>query len=189
MTAPATFDPGTPYTRTDIEAAMGSLSRDALGYLQAIPAPEFVAPQGAKWSPADHVRHLSKSGFAIALGLRAPRLLLRVAFGQPKRTSRRFLTLRDDYRGALAAGAQAGPFAPEPKPMPNGATTFQAEVLAQWETAHDAMGKAMAKWAEDSLDRYVLKHPAMGPLTVREMLMFAHYHESHHLNLLAGRRD
>ena len=69
-----------------------------------------------------------------------------------------------------------------------GLTAFLAEVLAQWETAHDAMGKAMAKWAEDSLDRYVLKHPAMGPLTVREMLMFAHYHESHHLNLLAGRR-
>ena len=188
MTAPATFDPGTPYTGAELVAAMRNLSAAAAEYLAAMPSGEFVQAQGDRWSPGDHVRHLAKSDFAIAKGLGVPRLMLRLAFGAPKGPSRRFLPLREDYRAALAAGGQAGSFAPEARTLPADLDSYQTEVIAKWRKAHGEVMSGAERWDEKSLDRYAIKHPLLGKLTVREMLMFAHYHESHHLNLLAGRR-
>lgn len=188
MIAPAHFDPGTPYTGAEIVAAMRNLSAAAAEYLTAMRAGEFVQAQGDRWSPGDHVRHLAKSSFAIAKGLGVPRLMLRLAFGAPKGPSRRFLPLREDYRSALAAGGQAGSFAPEARPLPTDLDAYQADVIAQWRKAHSEVLANAERWDEKALDRYAIKHPLLGKLTVREMLMFAHYHESHHLNLLAGRR-
>ncbi len=188
MTAPAHFDPGTPYSGAEVVAAMRALGDDAARYLAAMPAAEFATPQGDRWSPADHVRHLAKSEFAIAKGLRVPRLMLRLTFGSPKGPSRRFLSLREDYRLALEAGGQAGSFAPEARALPSDLEGYQDEVIARWLKAHAEVMAGAKRWDENMLDRYAIKHPLLGKLTVREMLMFAHYHDSHHLNLLARRR-
>jgi uncharacterized damage-inducible protein DinB len=40
---------------------------------------------------------------------------------------------------------------------------------------------AATAWTEEALDRHALIHPLMGPLTVREMLLFFVVHERHHL--------
>ena len=182
------FDPGTPYTGTELLGGMRAMTADAESYLRAIPPDEFARPQGDRWSPGDHARHLAKSSFALVKGLKAPRFMLRVLFGAPKRASRRFLPLREDYRTALGAGGQANRFAPEAKPLPDDLGSWQRDVIARWRAAADALHEQVALWDEVALDRYAIKHPLMGPLTVREMLMFSHYHESHHLNLLAARR-
>ncbi len=183
-----TFDPGTPYKGAELVAAMDALTERAAVYLTAMSPEEFARPQGDRWSPADHLRHLSKSGFAIARGLKVPRLMLRLTFGAPPKSSRTFPTLRNDYRAVLAAGGQAGSFAPEARPLPPDLVKYQADVIATWQQANGDMVRAMRRWDEATLDRYAIKHPLLGKLTVREMLMFAHYHESHHLNLLASRR-
>ncbi len=182
------FDPGTPYTAAELLASMRALTADASAYLGAIPPDEFARKQGDKWSPGDQVRHLAKSGFAIAKGAGAPRFALRLLFGKPRRPSRRFLSLRDDYRAALAAGGQAGSFAPVAKPLPADLAQWQREVLGRWRKAAEAVQAQAARWDDEALERHAVKHPLMGSLTMREMLMFAHYHESHHLNLLAARR-
>ncbi len=167
---------------------MVKLRGAAAEYLAGIPVDEFVRAQGDRWSPGDHVRHLAKSDFAIAKGLTVPRFMLRVAFGSPRAESRRFLTLIDAYRAALSAGGQAGPFAPEAKPLPPDLDGYRREVIDRWCMAHAEVVAGARRWDEAALDRYAIKHPLLGRLTVREMLMFAHYHESHHLNLLAARR-
>ena len=182
------FDPGTPYTAAELLASMRALSRDAAAYLAAIPSDEFARAQGTKWSPGDHARHLAKSGFAIAKGAGAPRFALRLLFGKPRRPSRRFLSLRDDYRAALAAGGQAGAFAPEATPLPADLAQWQRDVLDRWRQSAEAVQAQLARWDDEALERHAVKHPLMGSLSMREMLMFAHYHESHHLNLLASRR-
>jgi hypothetical protein len=42
------------------------------------------------------------------------------------------------------------------------------------------MTSGLNSWREDQLDAYLLPHPLLGKLTVREMLFFSAYHISHH---------
>ena len=43
-----------------------------------------------------------------------------------------------------------------------------------------AMVEALARWSESDLDAFLCPHPAMGPLTVRVMVMFTALHADHH---------
>jgi hypothetical protein len=42
-------------------------------------------------------------------------------------------------------------------------------------------------WREADLDRYLLPHPLLGKLTLREMLHFTLYHNYHHVQSVATR--
>ncbi len=183
------FSTGEPVFGAEIVAAIARLHRESEAYLAAIPAAEFALPQGDKWSPADHARHLAKSTYPLVRALGLPKLVLGLRFGRSAGASRSFPVLRDDYRKALQQpGASAGRFAPTPRPAPADPEAFRREVLASWRGAVGGLLEAIPRWQEPALDRYRLPHPLLGRLTVREMLFFTLYHNAHHLNLVADRR-
>ena len=183
------FATGEPHSGVEIVAAMTRLHAESERFLAAIPAAEFAAPQGEKWSPADHVRHLAKSTFPLVGALGLPRLLIGLRFGRGADDSRPFAALRDAYRARLReTGATAGRFAPSPRPLPDDLEVWQGEVLASWRSAVSALTGKIPVWSEAALDRYRLPHPLLGKLTVREMLFFTVYHNAHHLEQVAGRR-
>jgi DinB family protein len=181
------FDTGEPHSQADLVAALRRLHEESEQYLAALPAAVFVAPQGEKWSPADHVRHLAKSTFPLARALGLPRPLLFLRFGVSRRGSRAFPELREVYLAGLAAGGKAGRYAPSPRPIPADTEAWRTQVLGTWRQAHEALLAQAARWPERSLDRYRLPHPLLGPLTIREMLFFTLYHNAHHLRLVAAR--
>jgi hypothetical protein len=181
------FETGEPRSRTDLLAALGRLQTESEGYLATLPTALFLAPQGEKWSPAEHVRHLSKSTFPLVRALGLPKPVLFVLFGPRFRGSRSFPELREIYRTRLAAGATAGRFAPSPRPAPADPEAWRAEVIETWHRAHEALLSQIERWQEPALDRYRLPHPLLGRLSVREMLFFTLYHGAHHLRLVASR--
>jgi len=183
------FDVGEPESGTQLRAAMRRLVTEAHEYLSALPNHAFFAPQGDRWSPAEHIRHLRKSTAPVARALRVPAWLLRLRFGQGAGTSRNYRTLRDTYRGVLAQGGQAGRFAPSLEPAPTDPTARRAAIMSAWDAAVGALETASARWPEASLERAWLPHPLLGLLTVREMLEFTVYHTSHHVALVASRVD
>jgi hypothetical protein len=178
-----------PATRDALVAALDRVHRESIDYWQAYTTADFFAPMGAAWSPADHVRHLTKSMRAVTTGLRWPRLALRVAFGRPRRPSRSYSALRADYRAALARGGQAGKYAPSPlSAAGDSAPDARARIMASHAAAVGALGQAADRWSEAALDRYHLPHPFLGPLTIREMLAFMLYHNVHHVHVAERRR-
>lgn len=44
------------------------------------------------------------------------------------------------------------------------------------------MQAALGKWSDKALDSYLLPHPLLGKMTVREILFFTLYHNLHHVN-------
>lgn len=185
----ARFATGEPYSAAEIVAAMTRLHAESERYLAAIPAPEFALPQGEKWSPADHVRHLAKSTYPLVGALGLPKLLLGLRFGRSRAESRPFSVVRELYRTTLReTGATAGRFSPSPQAPPADPAAWQQEVLAKWRGAVSALALKTPGWSEAALDRYRLPHPLLGMLTVREMLLFTVYHNAHHLEQVAGRR-
>lgn len=181
------FATGAPGSGSQIAAELLRLHEECEAYLRSLPADVFVQAQGEKWSPAAHVRHLSKSVRPVALALGLPRFILWLRFGRADAGSRTFEVMREAYLARLAAGATAGRFTPSPQTPPPDTTAYREEILTAWRAANADLRSRIARWDEQALDRYLLPHPALGKLTVREMLFFTLYHNAHHLNLVAGR--
>lgn len=183
------FDTGKPTSSREILASLSRVQAEGELYVGELSMTDFLASQGDGWSPADQVRHLSKSMFPVARALRMPRFVLRLLFGASPGTSRAFSEIVDTYRARLSGGATAGRFAPSKRPAPDDPEAWRKEVLLRWHKAAASLLSAIARWDDPALDRYRLPHPILGRLTIREMLFFTVYHQSHHLNLVAVRRE
>ena len=135
-----------------------------------------------KWSIAENFDHLIKSGAPVASGLKMNKLMIR-AMGKPNRPSRTYEGLTERYKEKLATGAGAnigGKFAPNEKTVFN-----KTEMLKNWEMVKEKlMERTQKKWSEKDLDNYLMPHPLLGKLLVREMLFFTIFHTGHHLKAI-----
>lgn len=183
------FETGSPSTGQEIRAAAQALHGEIVRFLGSIQTEAFFAPQGQSWSPAWHVRHLTKANFPVARALRLPKLVPRLLFGAAPEPSRSFDKLREEYRKRLAAGGQAGRFAPSDKELPSDLAAWRQEIVAVYERSMTDWIAASQRWSERELDRACLPHPLLGKLTVREMLFFTLYHNAHHMAIVARRLE
>ena len=106
--------------------------------------------------------------------------MLRIAFGKPNRSPRSYEELVNRYHQKLSAGGTApGAFIPP-------AVSWQQKepIIANFKFQTDRMIKRMDSWSENQLDQYLLPHPLLGKITLREMLFFSAYHIQHHTKLL-----
>lgn len=178
-----------PQTLLQTSVELRRTAREVADYFDAIQLEAFFAPlaHGA-WSPADHVRHLTKSMRAVTNGLTRPRVLLALLFGWTSRPSRSFFQLRSVYRAALGMGRGAGRFAPKPMDGALYTAAHRRQLMAWLAAAVEEMDTATARWTESAIDRYQLPHPLLGKLTVREMLFFTLFHNVHHVHAVERRR-
>jgi hypothetical protein len=160
--------------------ALGEQRTESLNAWSRFPTATFFAPIGEAWSPAENVRHLTKSMRPVVKALRMHPLILRVMFGTSNHGSISYDGLVARYRQALSEGGTAGRFAPSSHSNPD-LDAWRAQILAEFENVHRQLCSAIERWSESRLDHLRLPHPLLGKLTVREMLYFTLYHERHHL--------
>jgi hypothetical protein len=177
-----------PFTGDELRRDLAALRDWSASFWRAIDAAEFFAPLGDAWSPADNVRHLVKSNRPVAMALGLPKLLLRLRFGGARGGSRRYAEVVSLYRGRLAEGVTAGRFTPRPLTEAERTPEGRERALADLAASLDAVAAALAGWSERALDGLRLPHPALGKLTVREMVLFTLYHNVHHATNVARRR-
>lgn len=180
---------GAPQTRNEILARLQRLHDESKQFLDTLSDAEFFASQGEKWSPAEQVRHLTKSVRPVAQALHLPRLALALLFGLGRAASRSFAEIQALYQDKLKTGVTAGRFSPSAQPTPNDPRARRAEMMNHWQATQHNLQKAIASWSETALDRYRLPHPVLGKLTLREMLFFTLYHNAHHVRQIYARRS
>jgi uncharacterized damage-inducible protein DinB len=59
-------------------------------------------------------------------------------------------------------------------------TVYQLEVIEVFKATVAAFSSNLESWSEEQLDSLGMKHPLMGLLPAREMMIFAIYHNTHH---------
>jgi len=85
------------------------------------------------------------------------------------------------YKAEIAKGAQAsGRFLPDQQSPAEGAEEKKTELLERWSKASTDLVLVAEKWNDSELDEYLLPHPLIGKLTIREMLFFTIYHNLRH---------
>jgi len=137
-----------------------------------------------KWSMAENLEHLNISAKGAIKALGTNKILLR-AFGTSNGTSRSSNDLLAEYKAVLSKGL-IGParFDPKVEKYNN-----QNEIIAVWKSVMERVAERMDKWSVKDLDKYCVKHPALGKITIRELLLFTIFHTRHHYLTIQGLFD
>jgi hypothetical protein len=166
-----------------ITAAEKSFTEFTL-YCNSIPGIVFFEKPGPKWSVAENVQHLIIATNTSTLAFSLPRFVVRWISGRPNRGSRTYDQLVEKYKKKLAeGGAATGRFIPKPVAITGG----KEKMLQQWEKATGKHLTALKNnRTEKDLDNYLVKHPLLGRITLRELCYFTIYHTEHHLNIISA---
>lgn len=174
-------EPQEPLSGAEIARELRALHARSQDFWKSFSTVEFFRPLGDAWSPADNVRHLLKSNRPVLRAISTPKILLAIRFGAGLRPSRTYAEVREKYFSRLAEGVTAGRFTPRPLEGTEQTEEQRNELLAEMDQVSERLTNAISGWQEWQLDRLALPHPALGRLTVREMLFFTLYHNLHHV--------
>jgi len=168
-------------TKKELIGMLQDSNRRVAEWFTTIPAKHFFTRQGEVWSGADNVDHLIRSHKPVAMALKLPKIALRAMFGRPYQASLPYEELCQKYREEIARGAQAsGRYLPHQQNPEADAEIKKRQLLEQFSNTSRELVEAAEKWKEKELNEYLLPHPILGKLTIREMLFFTIYHNLRH---------
>jgi len=137
---------------------------------------EFLFTVNDKWTPGQQAEHIRRSIKPVNLAFSLPHFVLKLMFGRSGRPSKTFDALVQKYKDKLATGGKAsGRFIPKPVAFKDGGNICSSIVAV-----NNAICRKLNNCSEAELDTYVLPHPLLGKLTLREMLYFNIHHVKHH---------
>jgi len=143
--------------------------------------PDFTFAPADKWTAGQQLEHILRGVSPVTTALTLPKFVPHLLFGKSNRESIDYETLVKNYQSQLAAGSKAsGRFIPP-------AIGFEKrdELKTKLLATVAELAQKVENFSEAQLDEYVLPHPILGKLTIREMLYFTIYHvEHHHKNAL-----
>ncbi|WP_375447251.1 DinB family protein [uncultured Fibrella sp.] len=164
----------------DIRALLTESSRTFSEYAAHLSEEEFADRPNNRWSVGDTAQHLFLSSRPIVRLLAGPRDV----FGQwgfAEGLPRTYEAVDELYRQVLGKGVKAPVnLSPRPDDVPED----KATMLARLNDTYLALAEQVANWSENELDRYQIPHPALGLISVRDMLYFVTIHTQHHIAVL-----
>jgi hypothetical protein len=148
-------------------------------YLQGLDAKDFLARHNDKWTPGEQLDHIIRAVRPLRQAFILPTFVLKWLFGKANRPSRSYDELVAKYKLKLSQGGRAsGPFIPKPVPFEK-----RSKLIKALHKEVDALTTKLNSLTEQDLDHYILPHPLLGKLTIREMMYFTIYHAEHHHQL------
>ena len=137
---------------------------------------EFSTSPTGKWNAGQQLDHLIRAVSPLSTGLHVPKFVVKMLFGKANRPSRSYEELVKKYQSKLAAGGKAGgQFIPKKMKFYN-----KKRSLAKLSRKINQLAKHTENYSEHQLDTFILPHPLLGKVTMREMMYFTIYHAEHH---------
>lgn len=145
----------------------------------------FFERPGGKWSVAENMQHLILSINTTTLAYSLPKFLVKLIGGKPNRASRTYDELLARYNKKIEEGGTASSrYVPKPIEIKYG----KEKLLSNWGNTTTKFLKALTKnRTEENLDNYLVKHPLLGRITLRELCYFTIFHTKHHLESINKR--
>ncbi|RLD19071.1 MAG: DinB family protein [Bacteroidetes bacterium] len=145
-------------------------------YMQSLNEEDFMyALNGEKWTAGQELVHIISSVNKLAYALLLPKFILKMKFGVANRPSRTYDAQVNKYTKGLEA--LAGSYKVKLDPVPYDKRDLLIEKL---EKSITSLCSRAGKYSEENLDYYILPHPLMGKMTMRELLYFTAHHVLHH---------
>jgi hypothetical protein len=151
--------------------------------IQGLDKTEFETNYNMKWSAGQDLLHLVKLLRILNIAYLIPKGLLVILYGKNKRETRSFETLQTMYKKALAGDAQS-PNLYIPKPV---LFEQKSELILKHSALNKKFVEKINKLSEEELDKYLLPHPILGKVSLRELAIFTCFHTIHHYDLLKSK--
>jgi hypothetical protein len=140
---------------------------------------DFLFSAHGKWTAGQQLDHICRSVAPLAQVMLLPKFVIRMVIGKANRPSKDYEGLVTKYQSKLADGGRAGGrFVPK-YVAPEQKDKLKNKLLQSIAT----LCRRIDRYNEEELDHYILPHPLLGKLTLREMLYFTIYHVGHHRQL------
>ena len=140
-----------------------------------------------QWSVAENLEHLSLGLRKSWLGLFAPKFLLKWKYGKPDRQSLSYEELLGLYYQKLDEGYEQDkhyiPVVKEEKGAKEKLITRFEHLTVKF------LDQIRYYWEDDSMDEYQVPHPVLGMITIRELLYFNLFHNTHHYKTIRNRKN
>jgi len=168
------------YIKEDIIKGIGTSASAVSTWIEQQTAERFTKGPAQKWDTSQHLDHLHQAVVLINKVLRLPKFILRWRFGKPNRKGRDYDSVVARYQAKLK-NLTVTPTATAGKKHP---IEEKKSLLVNFQIQIQRLQKILDKWTEEELDKYLVAHPLMGKLTIRELLLWMVYHHYHHLENL-----
>jgi hypothetical protein len=173
-----------PYTLPELRAAILETHSAFETYLRGLPLEVFLNSVQGTWSPWQHAQHVMMGENALAGALTSRKLRLL----EVPAVSRSYGAVVDAYRTALAnTEIVNNPLSPPPYAALDALEATRAFALSEWRSSGEALSKSLDGYSDAELDALQGRHPLLGWLSLRELLMFMVYHVAHHQRALEAR--
>jgi hypothetical protein len=163
-------------TKTEIIHKLRDNHKRFADDVSAMSEANFTFSLAGKWIAGQQLEHIYKSVAPLTMALGLPKFILRWRIGKANRPSTDYDGLVAKYNAALDKGGVA-PSKFVPREVPYEQKEKLVSVLKQ---NIEKCITNINKYSEQDLDYYILPHPLIGKLTVREMLYFTIHHCEHH---------
>jgi hypothetical protein len=160
--------------KTEIEILLNSAHIAFWNSALALPNPTISI--NGKWSVAQNVAHINLTLSRLGQFLCLPKKDIEANFGLSNRASISNDEFIESYQKALTNGVQSpASFVPEFNLDSN-----IPELVAIGKNILESFISNLQNWSEEELEQYQCPHPALGKITVREMLYFTVFHVQYH---------
>lgn len=150
-----------------------------LSYLDTLTEQEFLTSKNKKWTAGQQLEHIVLGVKPVRQILNLPKFILKLLWGQANRESKSYEDLVEKYVLKLENGGRAtGRFIPKTVSIEKGRM-----LKGNLKNELDKLVAKIETLTEEELDNYILPHPLLGKLTLREMIYFTIYHVKHHEQL------
>jgi hypothetical protein len=164
--------------KTEITQMMDENHRQFISKLDYLSEVDFEYIPAQKWSAGQQLEHIIKSVKPVVTAFSMPLFVLKMKFGLTNRPSKSYENLVSKYLNVLEKNkGNTIPKKFEPKFI--GIHKKKKKLVSLEKLVHQ-LNRKSARLSEKDLDTYILPHPVMGKLTLREMLYFTAYHVKHH---------
>jgi hypothetical protein len=166
------------YQKEEIIAGLQEYSLALIKWVSEQDSEVFGSSVNEKWSTAQQVSHLTISSKALVKILSKPKFIMKQMFGTSNRETRSYKTVVEKYhRKLVQGGVSTSPFMPKSIDASD-----KKKVMYEFTAISESLERQINKQSENDLDKYVLPHPLLGKMPLREMFFFTIYHTQHHTN-------
>lgn len=172
-----------PQTQIEIIQRLETISHGVTNTLRQMSEEQFTAGTDTEWSAESYLKHLLLSIKPLAKAIHFPAEQLQSMFGVAEKPSRSYSETVAAYKKRLDEGIRAedfSPVTPVAYRFPEGVTDAYGYLLQSWDESNAKLMDGVARWSEAELDSLQLPHPALGTITLREILFFTIFHNDLH---------
>ena len=169
--------------KSEIHNALHKIDEQIAEAIRRMGDSAFSHSSGDEWSAENYVKHLLLANKPLAKALNLPLHKFVELFDHSDRDSYSYDEVTSAYNKRLDEGIRAeqlGRMVPDTYRNKTDEPVTRESLLVDWETLTQNYNVALLAWDDPDLDAYLMPHPVLGKITVREMLFFTIHHNTLH---------